>query len=95
MSLKKGEKISYELIKEDQADDKEQIKFLPSDHKLIKISEEHCPTKAGCNFTVEALEDFELASIYFSANMSETEEKEEVVTYEIDKQVTRRVEEDD
>lgn len=94
-SLKRGEKLTYQIVEEKDAQDTEQVKLLPSDKGGLKLSETVCNAKKGCQFTVEASRDYQVASIYFSGNVEQTKEEEEPVAFDIDKTATKKISEGD
>jgi hypothetical protein len=56
-NLKQGQNISYQLLPDEKAEDKEQIYFLPDNSTHIILSETNCSVKEGCTITLTAEED--------------------------------------
>ena len=73
-ALKKGEKIDFKLIREEDDKDGKVTTMLPSEKEKFTLSKTSCPSNKGCSFTVEAKDDIELGSIYFSGNVQQKTE---------------------
>jgi hypothetical protein len=71
-SLKKGEKVSFKVLEDDEAEATESFYLVPRRNSELNLSKSTCSAKTGCEFTATALSDTENVIFISDTGMNAT-----------------------